>query len=182
MDIFLISEIRGWLVLSLGVVGGTVALLTYARGQNQRRLENSFRMIQLFRDSIPTQDFEQWVKIFHAASEPAGAKPGHFVGKDGSQTPFAALYVEGPPEDGAIDRISQVLDLVSEQALKRNIDLRLFYHEYGQLLDTIHAWLSADVGRDGKSLVEDLYPSFNRLYVKKKIKPNWKCRVYEYCG
>ncbi|MAN53213.1 MULTISPECIES: hypothetical protein [unclassified Marinimicrobium] len=178
----MVTEIRGWLMLGLGVIGGVVALLTYSRGQNQRRLENSFRMIQLFRDSIPTQDFEQWIKLFHAASEPAGAKPGHFVSEDGRQIPFSALYTEGPPDDGAIDRIAQVLDLVSEQALKRTLDLRIFYHEYGQLMDTIHSWLSADVGSDGRSLLEDLYPNFRLLYEKNKIVTDWNCRRYVYCG
>tara|TARA_R110000822_G_scaffold4883_8_gene20922 strand:+ start:6463 stop:7011 length:549 start_codon:yes stop_codon:yes gene_type:complete len=182
MEISLVTEIRGWLMLGLGLIGGVVALLTYARGQNQRRLENSFRMIQLFRDSIPTQDFEQWIKLFHAASEPAGAKSGHFVSEDGHQTPFSALYTEGPPDEGAIDRIAQVLDLVSEQALKRTLDLRIFYHEYGQLMDTIHSWLSADIGSDGKSLLEDLYPNFRLLYVKNKIARDWNCRRYVYCG
>jgi len=182
METLDITELRGWLTLLLGMIAGSIALLTYSRGQNQRRLENSFRMIQLFRDSVPSEDFDQWVKMFHAASEPAGAQHGCFVLDDGAQVPFAALYTEGPPDNGAIDRISQVLDLVAEQALKGTLDLRIFYHEYGQLMDTIHYWLSAEVGTDGKTLVHDLYPSFELLYIKKKISNEWRCRRYVYCG
>ena len=177
-----ITELRGWLTLVVGMVAGAIALLTYFRGQNQRRLENSFRMIQLFRDSVADEDFQQWIKMFHAASEPAGAKKGYFVSDDGAQVPFAALYIEGPPDNGAIDRISQVLDLVAEQALKRTLDLRIFYHEYGQLMDTIHHWLSADAGSDGKTLAKDLYPSFDLLYLNKKVPNKWRCRRYVYCG
>ncbi len=182
MDIALIEELRGWLMLCLGVVGGAVGLLTYHRGQNQRKLENSFRMIQLFRDSISNDDFEEWIELFHAASEPAGAKHGCFVSEGGQQIPFRALYAEGPPDNGAIDRISQVFDLVAEQARKRTLDLRIFYHEYGQLMDTIHAWLSTISETDGEPLVKVLYPSFHWLYKKNKIPSDWNCRRYVYCG
>lgn len=122
------------------------------------------------------------LSILNAASESTGTKPGHFVSEDGRQTPFSALYTEGPSDTGAIDRIAQVLDLVSEQALKRTLNLRIFYRDYGQLMDTIHSWLSADVGIDSKSLVEDLYQNFNFLYVKHKIATDWNCRRYVYCG
>ncbi|MBF4800373.1 hypothetical protein [Aeromonas hydrophila] len=178
MDILLFAEVRNWLMFGLGVIGGVMALLTYSRGQNQRRLENSFRMIQLFRDTITAQDFEQWVKLFNASSESSGAKVGHFVSEDGLQTPFSVLYAEGAPDDGAIDRIAQVLDLVSEHALLYTFDLRIFYHEYGQLMDKIYRWLSKAVISDEKYLLEVLYPNLNLIYVKKKIDPDWSCRRY----
>ena len=65
---------------------------------------------------------------------------------------------ELPPFDPSLhvtDHTDTTLERINLKARQR-----IFYHEYGQLMDTIHSWLSTISENDGESLVKDLYPSF----------------------
>jgi hypothetical protein len=127
------AEIRGWLTVVLSIFGFTVAYRTYLNNQKQRRLENSFKLISLFKESLQKEDIEIWKWIFISSSEPSGVKEGFFrAGHYGDyfykclekrdedtdsqpfitkEFPFSDLFTEGSPDGGAIQRIAELLDL-----------------------------------------------------------------------
>lgn len=182
----ILAEVRNWITLVLAVIGGCIAIWTYLGNQKQRRLENSFRLIVLFKESLREEDIEAWKNIFHAASEPAGAKKGYLVEViDGKrvQRPLSDLFSEGPPDNGAVERMAEFFDLISSQALNETIEMRLVYFQLGQLMDTVHSWLTSIDNPFGKgTFLEECYPHFDRLYKKMLINRKWARRTYTHIG
>lgn len=181
-----LAEVRNWLAFVLAVVVGFIAIQTYLGNQKQRRLENSFRLVVMFRESLHERDIEAWKNIFHATSEPAGAKKGYLVEViDGKrlQRPLSDLFSEGPPDSGAVERMAEFFDLISSEALNEAIEIRLVYFQLGQLMDTTHSWLTIIDNPYGEgTFLEEHYPHFDRLYKKKLINRRWAKRTYTHIG
>lgn len=182
---YVASEIRNWVTLLLAVFGGIVGFRQYLIGQRQRRLENSFRIIDWFERTIHDETIEQWRQIFHAASEPAGASPGHFVhiaNGHRSELPFSSLFTEGTPDNGAIERLAEVFDLIGHYAKDQTIDLRIVYFQLGQIMDTIHYWLNMiEYPWGDKTWIEELYPHYDYLYKELQIsKQGWATKTYDH--
>jgi hypothetical protein len=141
-----LAEVRNWLVFILAIVGGFVSVRTYLGSQKQRRLENSFRLVDMFRESLRPGDMEAWTDIFHGTSEPAGAEQGYLVTVvDGNRVirPLSDLFSEGAPDNGAIQRMAELFELISSEAINETVDTRLIYFQLGQLMDTTYSWLKA---------------------------------------
>ncbi len=156
------AETIDWVRLGILSIGATVALFTYASGQRQRKLENSLKLLDLFKQNLEESDISNWKSIFRASSEPSGAKKGHYVSSDGQQIPLNYLFSEGPDDDGATSRISEQLDLICYEILKGTVELRILYSNLGQLMDVIYKWY----GKEG--FFQESYPSFNKVMIKKK--------------
>lgn len=175
-----LAEIRNWLTLCLAVAGGFVTIQTYLNTQKQRRLENSFRLLELFNESLETGDIGAWKWIFHATSEPAGVEDGYmFLGGTSEQRPLSDLFSEGTPDNGAIERMAELFDLISFEALNKTIEFRVIYFQLGQLMNSVHLWLTK-VGslHERGSFVEENYPNFARLYKEKLIDEGWAKKTY----
>jgi hypothetical protein len=182
-----IAEIRSWITVMLAVTGGFIGIRQYKASQKQRRLENSFRMIDLFVRSVKEGDIDEWRGIFHGASEPSGAKPGYFnhVSDDVVyELSFSDLFTEGPPDNGAIERMAEVFDLIGYSVKEQAIDLRVIYFELGQIMDTVHSWLATiDSQWENKSFLEAYYPHYNYLYTKLKVnEKQWPRKTYDHIG
>lgn len=181
-----LSEIRNWLAFIFTAVGGFIAIRTYLSNQKQRRLENSFRLIAMFKESLHEDDIKAWRSIFQSSSEPAGAKDGYFVDlvdEQYYQRPFSDLFSEGSPDKGAIERMAEFFDLISYEALNETIDLRLIYFQIGQLMDTTYSWLEKIDSPEAQStFLQEYYPYFDKLYRTNLIDKKWKKRTYEHIG
>jgi hypothetical protein len=201
----IISEIRGWLTVLLSILGFTLAYKTYLNNQKQRRLENSFKLVSLFKESLQKDDIEIWKDIFLSCSEPSGSKEGYFkVSHYGDhfikclhkiddkrkpenlifeEIPFSYLFMEGSPDDGAIQRMAELFDLISFQILNETVDEKLIYFELGQLMDNVKLWLSfIDNPFDNKTFLEEFFPSFYQLYERRIIQDSWKKKTYANIG
>ena len=185
-DISLLTpkEIREWIQFLFVLVGGMIALQTYVANQRQRRLENSLRLIDLFQKSIQSGDIEEWREIFLGSSEPTGVKHGHFLDSQNQERPFADLFYEGAPDNGAIARIAEQFDLISHEVLNKTVNLRLIYFHLGQLMDTTYYWLQM-IQNQSNSLpfISQHFPYFDKMYRKnqKKFK-NWSRKTYANIG
>lgn len=181
-----LAEIRNWLSLILAVAGGFIAIQTYVGNQKQRRLENSFRLIIMFREYFYEKDIEAWKHIFHATSEPVGADKGYLVEViDGTrlQRPLSDLFSEGSPDKGAVERMAEFFDLIGSEVLNQTIETRLIYFQLGQLMDTIYSWLLLIDNPYGEnSFLEEHYPHFNLLYKNNLIDRKWAKRTYAHIG
>lgn len=145
------------------VIGVTVGVITYRAGQRQRKLENSLKLLDLFRDNLEEFDIENWKKVFQASSEPSGAKKGFFFSADKQQIPLSSLFSEGPDDHGSTVRITEQVDLVCSEILQDTIELRIVYSNIGQLMSVIHRWYGND------SFFKDNYPHFNKVMKKKEL-------------
>ncbi len=165
---FDLKDMREWISFILLVIGGSIALRTFILNQRQRKLENSFRLIELFNRSLRDDDLSNWHKIFITSSELAGAKYGHFLDEKKNQRPFADLFSEGNYHDqGAIERICELFNLVGYEYLRGTIDLRVIYFEFGQLLHTVHDWVSSiETGGQTSVFLSSRYPYFHQMFQK----------------
>ena len=182
-----LAEIRNWLTLCSAIVGGSITIRSYLNTQKQRRLENSFRLLTLFNESLHEGDLKAWIEIFHATSEPAGAEDGFLIWSPivglREQRPLSDLFSEGPPDNGAIERMAELFDLISFEALNNTIEFRIIYFNLGQLMDSVHLWLTKIDSLYEKGIfIEENYPNFARLYKKRLIDKKWATKTYTHSG
>lgn len=179
------TEIRNWTQFTFIVTGGYIALKTYLGNNKQRKIDNSFKIIAFFKESIEREDISRWIDVFIHSSEPYGAIPGHyvdFINEQKTPIPFSELFDQSTViEQGAIRRISEQFNLIAYEALYGNIELRLVYFEFGQIMDTVYDWLSTIEAsyNSEKEFIEEYYPYFNRMYIKyRKYFEKWDCKTY----
>ena len=155
------KEVREWIQLIFVIVGGTIALFAYFQNLRQRKLENSLKLVALFKDQLRPNDFVYW---------------------DGGYRPISDYFSEGSGDENAISRMAQNLEIICHELCIGTADVRFVYYELGQLLITMHGWLeSIDMGSDGKSLLDQFYPSIKRICERhNKDFTKWPSRVYAY--
>jgi hypothetical protein len=157
--------VRNWVSFIFFVAGGTIAIRTYVLNQRQRKLENSFRLIELCKNSLSNEDLMSWHLIHVASSEQAGAKHGFFVEKE-EQIPFSELFTPNIIAQGAIERFCELFNLVCYEYLKGTVDIRLFYFEYGQYMNITYYWVSNV--NNNTEFVKSNYPYFYKTFRKKE--------------
>ena len=163
------------------VVGGVVTLLAYRHNQKQRRLENSFRFLGLFKEMISDADRAAWIDLFHATSEPSGARNGYLVSmekKVRQEVPLDSLFAEGPPDKGAVQRMMEFFEMIALEEDDHTINLRVLYYHIGHYMDTIREWILSFPDGNGLEFLKDNYPGFTGLYAGRRIKKHWRCRLH----
>ena len=156
-------------------IGVTIGVVTYRAGQRQRKLENSLKLLELFKDNLEKSDIDNWIKIFLSSSEPSGAKNGHFHSSNNQQIPLNSLFSEGPDDHGATARITEQIDLVCYEVIKGNIELRIVFSNIGQLMKVIHCWYK------NEAFFNESYPYFYKVMKLKSLK-KLPCKTITYCG
>ena len=173
-----VKEIREWIQLIFIVVGGTISLIAYFQNVSQRRLDNALKVIALFKESLQDGDLDAWKELFHTSSEPAGAMHGYYV--DGnSQIPIGNYFSEGSHGGDAISRMADGLEVICYEMCRKSVDARYVWFELGQLLQTMHSWLSAIDHLNGKLL--DEFPNIKKAFQKyHSVFNKWPKRIYTY--
>lgn len=176
------KEIREWIQLAFVIVGGTIALFAFFQNIKQRKLENSLKLVALFKEQLRPNDLVYWDELFRSSCELASPPRGHFAHKDGGYRPIGDYFSEGSGDENAISRMAQNLEIICHELCRGTADVRFVYYELGQLLTTMHGWLeSIEMGSEGKSLLDLFYPSIKRICEKhKKDFVKWPSRVYAY--
>jgi|GEM_PF-2019200 len=179
------SEVRAWVQLGLATIGGTIALLAFFQNIRQRRVDNALKLVTLFKGSLEDSDIECWRQLFYKASEPAGAKPGHFVDivdNNHQQRSIGEYFSEGAPDNYAVSRLTESLEVVCHQVISKAADGRTVYYELAQLIHTLADWLqSVPSPTQGKSLLEYSFTNihaFDKKYRQRRFE--WPSRVWAY--
>lgn len=177
-----LAAIRDWAQLTFIFIGGTIGLIAFFQNIRQRRLENALKMVGAFREALRKNDISNWGQLFHMASEPAGAKPGHYVSSDGKQCSIAAYFAEGSPDQGSTARMAENLEIICYEIYRKTVDPRIVWFELGQLLRTMHYWLSNIPSyQTGKSFLKTSFPSIDHIFKKySKRFATWPCRTHSY--
>jgi len=161
------TEIRGWIQLGFIILGGGIGLLVFIQNMKQRKIENSIRMSAWFKGTLQSNDIAEWGKLFHQASEPAGAKLGHYISDNGEQRSISDYYSEGAPDSGTIARMTDSLEVICYELVKGTIDARFIWFEHGQLLKAIHFWLDCIPSHSPRqSLLIQSFPNISKTFKK----------------
>lgn len=176
------SEVRQWVQFLFVAAGGVVALLAYYQNLRQRRVENALKFIQLFRDGLDPEDMSHWNVLFKSTSEPSGARHGRYLQElTNDQRPLSDYFSEGAPDQHAIARMAESLNVVCHQVMDGSADARIVYYELGQLLESMHGWLRSVPGYFPNTLLSDSYPSIGAFLGRYHLaKKSWPCRVHAY--
>ena len=145
------------------VIGVTVGVVTYRASQRQRKLENSLKILELFKDNLEKSDLSNWKKIFQASSDPSGAKKGCFISSHNQEVPLTSLFSEGPDDHGSTARITEQIDLVCYEILHDTIELRIMFSNIGQLMSVIYRWYG------NEDFFNRTYPNFIKVMKKKNL-------------
>jgi hypothetical protein len=176
------KEIREWIQLAFVIIGGTLALIVFFQNLRQRKLENSLRLIQLFQNSLRSNDIIYWTELFRSSSELAGCSCGQYSNSAGECRSIGDYFSEGSGDENAISRMAQNLEIICHELSIGTADVRIIYYELGQFLTTMHVWLSGiSVGSAGCTLLNQSFPYIDRICKKyKKDFAKWPSRVYAY--
>jgi len=176
------AVIRDWIQLLFIIIGGTIGLIAFIQNVRQRRLENALKMVNAFREALRKDDIANWEQLFHRASEPAGAKPGYYVSENGTQYSIGSYFSEGAPDHGSIARMAENLEIICHEICRKTVNPRLVWFELGQLMRTMHLWLTNIPSfRKGQSLLDISYPSIKGVFKKyNKQFGSWPCRTFSY--
>jgi hypothetical protein len=175
------KELREWIQLLFVIGGGFIALFAFRQNLKQRRVENALKFISLFREGLREGDIANWDELFHSSSELAGSRPGFYQSGSGEYRTIGDYFSEGAPDGQSVARMAAALDVVCNQVVSGVADARTIYYELGQLLTTMHSWLSNTEGAEkGKPLVTS-FPSIALFFKKYRsgVK-HWPSRVYSF--
>ena len=142
------KDLREWVQLAFVVVGGVFALVAFRQNLRQRRVENALKFIALFREGLQPDDLKHWRELFVSSSELAGAKHGQYKKEWEQFAPIRDYFSEGAPDGHAVARMATALDMVCHQVASRVADQLTVYYELGQLLESMHGWLSGIEGEE----------------------------------
>ena len=176
------KEIREWIQLAFVVTGGTIALIAFFQNLRQRKLENSLKLVSLFRDSLQLNDISHWTELFRSSCELAGCSKGQYRNSRGECCSIGDYFSEGSGDENAISRMAQNLEIICHELSIGTADARIVYYEIGQLLTTMHDWLGGiEAGPSGHTLLDQSFPSIKLICTKyKKDFGKWPSRVYAY--
>ena len=173
------KEIREWIQLGFVTFGGWLAFSTFRQNLRQRRVENALKFIALFREGLKEGDMEEWEELYLSASEPAGAKAGEYVKKDGTKSSIGDFFAGGTTT--SVARITQGLEVICHQANTGNADPRTIFYELGQLINYSYRWLSQIPNNSPNKMLLDAFPNIGKFIAKNKPNPkDWTCRIYVY--
>jgi hypothetical protein len=178
-----VQEVRQWITLGFAVVGGISGLAAVWQNVKQRRLENTFRLILTFRESQDPDWLDAFRALFELTAEPAGAKPGEYISKGYGPRPISDYFSEGSPDNHAVSRLTENLEVVCHEVCNKTVDARYVWFEFGQILSTIHYWISnTSSGPEPEGrLLDNSFPAMKKMFKKygERFK-KWPTKRYIY--
>jgi len=176
------KEFREWIQLTFVIVGGAIAMIAFFQNMRQRKLENSLKLVALFRESLRPDDISYWIELFRSSSELSGSPRGQYATGEGDFRSIGDYFSEGSGDENSISRMAQNLEIICHELTIGTADVRIVYYELGQLLTTMCKWLGGiKAGPPGCYLLDQSFPSIEGICKKyKKDFAKWPSRVYAY--
>lgn len=164
--------ITDWIRTIFIVIGGTIALKTYANSRKQNRLDNSFKLLDFTASMISDRDMKNWSSFWNRTSEIHGAKHGHFLDNSQNHIPLIELYSGGTSsiDNNTMLRLTEIFNIVAKEITEKTVDANVIYYKYGQIIDHIYLTLSSieEVCDDGAG-IREIYPYIFWIYEKEMV-------------
>ena len=133
-------ELRGWLTLGIITISASVALKTLLDNGRQRKLENTFKMLDYIRKHITDEQIATFQQLFDANNEIAGVPYNEFRFSDGRIDNIEGMFSEGGCGNGDIQNMIEVFNLISKFLNNNTLNAQLIWYEYGQIMSTCYRW------------------------------------------
>ena len=176
---FKIIELFKFLLVVFGSVVGLTTISGYLKQNQQRKIDNSYRIVEDFFKKITEKHLSIWKNIYINSTESCGARDGSFVliDENGNKQliSISNLFLrEGSGsiyDHGSVREIAEFLNFVSYHVLKGKVDFNIIYYELGQFLETVHWWILQIDDQALKDHIEkDWLPYLLMLYRRKSVR------------
>lgn len=157
-EILTFAELRNWILLFLGIIGAFISIRTFISAIRQRKIDNTFKVIDFLRKHIGEKQIETFIVLFHANNEVTGVKFNEFRFSDGSNDTIEDMFSEGGCGNGDIHNLIELFNLVSPTF--NNVDKNLIWFEYGQIMSKIYQWTKYLEDKNKEQQTLERYPSF----------------------
>lgn len=134
-----ITDNKDIIVVTLGVIGFIMTLRTFRFNIQQRKIENTFKILDFMRKHIGDEQIETFIAAFHA-NNPLGMPELEFHYPDGKKEHLDHFFSEGGSGNGDIHNIIEIFNLVSISLLKNEFKEELIWYEYGQIMTKCYQW------------------------------------------
>lgn len=132
---------RNWGLFIFALVGAWLAVRTFNINLRQRKLENTFKLLEFMRSHIDQIQVEKIISLFHA-NNPLAGHPEKFVFNDGSEEPVVYMFSEGGCGNGEVHNALEVFNLAADPLLSQSVSVDMVWYEYGQLMHITNDWLN----------------------------------------
>lgn len=165
------------LIGAIGISNYWIKLATTSSNVQEVSLKTSLRFIDIFYESMIKNYIADWENLFISASELAGAKPGTYIGEDGSARSIKEFFISTTIESN-ISRLAKSLDVACAQAMDDSDSAKVLYYEFGQLLASMYYWLISTTNGGQDNSILDSYPNL-KIYFEQyqPLVSNWPFRM-----
>nr|VFJ68015.1 MAG: hypothetical protein BECKFW1821C_GA0114237_101335 [Candidatus Kentron sp. FW] len=116
-----------------------MALRTFRFNFQQRKIENTFKILEFMRKHIGTEQINTFIEAFHA-NNPLGGHVNEFQYPNGRKEHLDDFFSEGGSGNGDIHNIIEIFNLVSISLLRYELREELIWYEYGQIMRKCYEW------------------------------------------
>lgn len=183
-----LKEIREWVQLLFIVIGGIIGLIAFRQNMKQRRLENAIKMVTSFRESLGPEGLSPWYALMKKTTGSLRLSPGYYVDNNGNHKHIRDYFYENSPDNRAIQKIAENLEIICFEMLQNNIDIKYIWFELGQILDSVHYWTSNTHESENPletnnfaTILKSRFPNLEQIFQKhgRNFKP-WPTKRYDF--
>ena len=159
------EELRIWLLFLFGIIGGVITIRSFSLNNEQRRIDNTFKVLDFLRRNISKEQINAFITLFQA-NNPLGVPYDEFHFRNGKTEKVSDMFSEGGCGNGDIHNMIELFELIAPLLIKKQINENLIWYEYGLIMDKCYDWIIV--------INENNTPSFNKRIV------NWKTRILNF--
>ena len=134
-----VTDNKDLILVVLAVVGFVMTLRTFRFNLQQRKIENTFKILDFMRKHIGDEQINTFIEAFHA-NNPLGVPKLEFHYKDGRKEHLDHFFSEGGSGNGDIHNIIEIFNLVSLNLMRDELKEDLIWYEYGQIMRKCYEW------------------------------------------
>ena len=154
------EELRIWLLFLFGIIGGVITIRSFSLNNEQRRIDNTFKVLDFLRRNISKEQINAFITLFQA-NNPLGVPYDEFHFRNGKTEKVSDMFSEGGCGNGDIHNMIELFELIAPLLIKKQINENLIWYEYGLIMDKCYDWIIV--------INENNTPSFNKRIVNSMI-------------
>lgn len=88
------EELRIWLLFLFGIIGGVITIRSFSLNNEQRRIDNTFKVLDFLRRNISKEQINAFITLFQA-NNPLGVPYDEFHFRNGKTEKVSDMFSEG---------------------------------------------------------------------------------------
>ena len=111
------EELRIWLLFLFGIIGGVITIRSFSLNNEQRRIDNTFKVLDFLRRNISKEQINTFITLFQA-NNPLGVPYDEFRFRNGKTEKVSNMFSEGGCGNGDIHNMIELFELIAPLLIK----------------------------------------------------------------